>query len=94
MASFVADVLTHGIVEEIASLVIILRLWRLVKIIEELSVGAAEGMEEIEAKVVKLELENTDLKTQIGRLRSDDEESEEGRRSVLMSGRIPEIFGS
>ena len=93
MASFVIDVLTHGIVEEIASLVIILRLWRLVKIIEELSVGAAEGMEEIEAKVVQLELENTDLKTQIERMKTDDEGSE-GRRSVLMSGRIPEIFGS
>lgn len=92
MASFVIDVLTHGIVEEIASLVIILRLWRLVKIIEELSVGA-EGMEEIEAKVVQLELENTDLKTQIERMKTDDEGSE-GRRSVLMSGRIPEIFGS
>ena len=94
MASFVIDVLTHGIVEEIASLVIILRLWRLVKIIEELSVGAAEGMEEIEAKVVQLELENTDLKTQIERMKTDDDEGSEGRRSVMMSGRIPEIFGS
>lgn len=63
--SFVADVLTRGIVEEIASIVIILRLWRLVKIIEELSVGAAERMEEVEGRVVELEQENAQLRRQV-----------------------------
>lgn len=71
VTSFVVDALTHGIVEEIASLVIILRLWRLVKIIEELSVAASERMEEIEAKVVELEQENSDLKTQIEVMRNE-----------------------
>ncbi len=46
--SFVIDVLAHGVVEEIASLVIILRLWRLVKMVEELGVGAEETTEELQ----------------------------------------------
>ncbi|KAK4211098.1 ion transporter [Rhypophila decipiens] len=76
ITSFVVDILTRGIVEQIASLVIILRLWRLVKIVEELSVGASEQMEEIEAKVVELEAENTDLKMELARLRNGDEVSD------------------
>lgn len=35
VASFLIDILTRGVVEEVASLVIILRLWRFVKIVEE-----------------------------------------------------------
>ncbi|AEO64529.1 uncharacterized protein THITE_2110762 [Thermothielavioides terrestris NRRL 8126] len=68
--SFIVDVVTRGIVEEIASIVIILRLWRLVKIIEELSVGAAERMEEIEGRVAELERENADLKRQAEGMRN------------------------
>lgn len=37
IASFTIDVLLHGTIEEIASLVVILRLWRVFKIIEEFS---------------------------------------------------------
>ncbi|KAH6613793.1 hypothetical protein B0J18DRAFT_64884 [Chaetomium sp. MPI-SDFR-AT-0129] len=65
LVSFGVDVATRGIVEDIASIVIVLRLWRLVKIIEEVSVGAAEGMEEIEARVVELERENEALRKEI-----------------------------
>ncbi|KAK4142063.1 uncharacterized protein C8A04DRAFT_38582 [Dichotomopilus funicola] len=65
LVSFGVDVATRGIVEDIASIVIVLRLWRLVKIIEEVSVGAAEGMEEIEARVVELERENEELRKEI-----------------------------
>lgn len=63
--SFVIDLLVHGIVEEIASLVIVLRLWRFVKIVEELSVGASEQIGEIEAKVEQLEQENSELRGQL-----------------------------
>ena len=69
IASFVIDLLTHGILEEIASLVIVLRLWRFVKIVEELSVGASERMEEIEQQVELLEKENAELKVEIRRFR-------------------------
>ncbi|KAK0615026.1 ion transporter [Bombardia bombarda] len=71
LASFIIDVLTRGILEEIGSLVIILRLWRLVKIVEELSVGASERMEEIEAKVVELERENEGLRLQMEDMRDE-----------------------
>lgn len=74
VASFLIDVLTRGIVEEVASLVIILRLWRFVKIIEEMSVGASEQMEDLEMKVEQLERENSELKSQLGQFRSSDRE--------------------
>ncbi len=59
--SFAVDVLAHGIVEEIGSLVIVLRLWRFVKIVEEMSVGASERMEDLEAKLEQVEQEKAEL---------------------------------
>lgn len=35
VAGFIVDVLLHGVLEEVASLVVVLRLWRFFKIIEE-----------------------------------------------------------
>ncbi|KAF2142330.1 uncharacterized protein K452DRAFT_248962 [Aplosporella prunicola CBS 121167] len=64
-ASFVLDVVLHGTLEEVASLVILLRLWRVFKIIEELSVGAQEKTEGLEAKVKELEKENEELKEEL-----------------------------
>lgn len=60
--------LTHGVVEEVASLIIILRLWRFVKIIEELSVASAERMEDLEVKVDRLEEENASLRDKLRKL--------------------------
>jgi hypothetical protein len=40
-AGFVVDVLLHGILEEVASLVVIPRLWRFFKIVEEFGVGCS-----------------------------------------------------
>lgn len=94
VTSFTVDLVTHGVVEQIASLVIMLRLWRLVKMVEEMSVGASEQMEEIEAKVGKLEGENADLKSQIERLKNEDGEDEERRQSFGMGGRVAGIYGS
>lgn len=65
IASFLIDVLTRGVVEEVASLVIILRLWRFVKIIEEMSVGASEQMEDMEMRMEQLEKENAQLKDEL-----------------------------
>jgi membrane protein insertase Oxa1/YidC/SpoIIIJ len=73
MISFTVDLLTHGIVEEIASLVVILRLWRFVKIVEELSLGASERMEEMQFKVEELQKENEDLRSELGASRGGDE---------------------
>ncbi|KAL1872461.1 hypothetical protein VTK73DRAFT_1498 [Phialemonium thermophilum] len=62
VVSFVVDLLAHGIVEEIASLVVGFRLWRFIKIVNELSVGASERIEEFEVKVRQLEHENAELR--------------------------------
>lgn len=66
IASFAVDVVMlvlHGnSIEEIAELIIVLRLWRLIKIIEELSVGMSEGMGQMRERVEELERENLELK--------------------------------
>ncbi|KAK4191143.1 hypothetical protein QBC35DRAFT_402461, partial [Podospora australis] len=64
LVSFVVDVFIHGIAEEIASIVIGLRLWRLVKIVEEVSAGAAERMEDLESQVKTLKQRNEELEVQ------------------------------
>lgn len=69
LVGFTVDLLAHGILEEIASLVIVLRLWRFVKIVEELSVGASETMEEIQSRVEQLEKENEVLRSELRTLR-------------------------
>jgi hypothetical protein len=76
VAGFVVDVLLHGILEEVASLVIVLRLWRFFKIIEEFTVGAQEQMDGLELRIESLELENRDLKERLKKSKGNDEESE------------------
>jgi voltage-gated hydrogen channel 1 len=65
LVSFLLDVLAHGLAEEIGSLVIVLRLWRFVKIVEEMSVGASERMEDIEGRMGVLEKQNSELKERL-----------------------------
>ena len=64
------DVLLRGVIEEVASLVVILRLWRVVKIIEELSVGAQEQMEDLIEQVTGLQRENEELKAELEALKA------------------------
>jgi hypothetical protein len=71
-------VLLHGILEEVASLVVVLRLWRFFKIFEEFSVGAQEQMQGLELQIESLESENRDLKDKLGKMKGSDEESEVG----------------
>jgi predicted nucleic acid-binding Zn-ribbon protein len=75
-------VLLHGVLEEVASLVVILRLWRFFKIIEEFSVGAEEQMEGLEMRIEQLETENGDLKKELKKQKGTlDEEEEVGFQS-------------
>lgn len=73
LVSVITDLLAQGIIEEIASLVIVLRLWRFVKIVEELSVGASETMEDIQTRAEQLEKENEELRSEVRALRGDGE---------------------
>ncbi|KAF2491090.1 hypothetical protein BU16DRAFT_446162, partial [Lophium mytilinum] len=69
VAGFIVDVLLRGVIEEVASLVVIFRLWRVVKIIEELSVGAEEQMEQLYEHVADLEKQNGELKEELRRVK-------------------------
>lgn len=70
--SFVVDVLLRGILEEIASLVIVLRLWRVFKIIEELSVGSQEQTEGLRQRIEALEKEKSQLEVDLAQLQSEE----------------------
>lgn len=71
IAGFILDVLLRGPVEEAASLIVVLRLWRVFKIIEELSVGAQEQMESLETRIEELQKENADLREEVKKLKGN-----------------------
>ncbi|CAD0089243.1 unnamed protein product, partial [Aureobasidium vineae] len=75
VASFILDVLLRGILEEVASLVIILRLWRVFTIMEELSVGTQEQTEALREQIERLEQEKSQMKVELTRLKSRVQES-------------------
>lgn len=56
------DVFLHGPLEEAGSLVIVLRLFRIFKIVEESSTAAEETMEDLHIRIETLERENLELK--------------------------------
>lgn len=65
MAGFVVDVCLRGVLEEVGSLIVVLRLWRVFKIIEELSVGAKDQIDSLSERIGQLEMENSDLKSEL-----------------------------
>lgn len=56
--------------EEVASLIIILRLLRVVKIVDEISVGAEQQMSDLEQKLEMALEENRDLRQALDRMGS------------------------
>ncbi|RYP44697.1 hypothetical protein DL768_008864 [Monosporascus sp. mg162] len=76
VVGFGADLLEHGTVEEIASLVVILRFWRIVKLVDEVPVQASQQTEDLRRKIKDLEKQNQDLRAQIARY--EPRSSEEG----------------
>jgi hypothetical protein len=71
IASFVVDLLLRGPLEEVATLIIVLRLWRVFKIIEELSFGAKEQLEMLKEQIETLQQENAELREEVTKLRTD-----------------------
>ncbi|KAL7950391.1 hypothetical protein V8C42DRAFT_118465 [Trichoderma barbatum] len=66
VASFIIDVTSRGLTESIGSLIVVLRLWRLAKISEEVVLGATERMEVLEQQLEDLEAENSRLRARLG----------------------------
>ena len=69
LAGFFIDVLFKGILEEIGSIVVVLRLWRVLKIVEELSAGAEDQIEPLQEHLEELEIENHQLKKELAELK-------------------------
>ena len=59
--------------EEAGSIVVILRLWRVFKIVEEFSAGASDQMDVLTELNEKLEKENIELKRELKSLKSDQD---------------------
>jgi Skp family chaperone for outer membrane proteins len=75
---FSLDVALRGAIEEAASLIIVLRLWRVFQIIEELTAGAQEEIDDLSEKIAELEGEYERLK-QGGRSARRELEGENGK---------------
>jgi hypothetical protein len=65
VVAFIMDIALRGVVEEIGSLVVALRLWRVFKIIEEMGEVSAEMMERYEDELDTLKRENMKLKRKL-----------------------------
>jgi len=70
IAGFIVDVCLKGTLEEIGSIVVVLRLWRVFKIIEEFSTAANDQMDVLSEKIDHLETENKELRKELKGLKS------------------------
>lgn len=61
----------NGILEEAGSIVVVLRLWRVFKIVEEFSAGASEQMDTLVEEMERMHKENEELKRQLNASRPD-----------------------
>lgn len=96
VAGFIVDVCLRGVLEEVGSLVVIGRLWRIFKIIEEFSGAAEDQLGALEEQIEGLEEEKSGLKSEVHGLRLENEglKKEVGdlkHRLVKAPGHTPEI---
>ena len=73
IAAFIIDVLLKGPLEEAGTLVVVLRLWRVLKIIEEFSTGANDEMEGLYEHIDKLKEENDNIRNESESIRTEIE---------------------
>ncbi len=73
IAGFIVDVLLRGSLEEAGSLVVVLRLWRVFKIIEEFSTGANDEMEGLYEHIDSLREENDKIRNESDSIRTEIE---------------------
>ena len=72
IAGFMIDVCLKGVIEEAGSAIVVLRLWRVFKIVEEFSTGAQEQMDAMMERMEKLEAENQELRKRLGHSESSE----------------------
>ncbi|KAF7189416.1 Voltage-gated hydrogen channel 1 [Pseudocercospora fuligena] len=86
VTGLIIDILLRGTLEEIGSIVVVLRLWRVLKIIDELSAGAAEQMEPLSARIEDLEKQNKELQEEVKSLRR---KSQRAKDVVMQQSVLP-----
>ena len=87
VAAFIVDVLLRGPLEEAGSLVVVLRLWRVFKIIEEFSSGAEDELAELQERITELEHEKAEVDKENQALRLKVGTSD-GARGILLSENV------
>lgn len=80
--SFLVDISLRGPAESIGSLLVVLRLWRLAKISEEVVLGATERMEMLEHHIDDLEAENKHLRAVVAKAQDQSRETRARQSSV------------
>ncbi|KAJ5281076.1 hypothetical protein N7478_006448 [Penicillium angulare] len=65
LVAFTIEVSVRGIGEELGSLVVVLRLWRVFQIIEELSSAGEDTLEQYEEEIKRLQQENDGLRQRL-----------------------------
>lgn len=75
LVAFIIQVSLRGMEEEVGSLVIILRLWRVFQIIEELKSASEDTMEQYEEEIERLRQENASLRQRLNRISGGNEDS-------------------
>jgi cell shape-determining protein MreC len=65
IVAFIIQVSLRGVEEEVGSLVIVLRLWRVFQIIEELKSASENTMEQYEEEIERLRQENANLRQRL-----------------------------
>lgn len=65
LVAFIIDVFLHGRLEELGSIVIVLRLWRVFQIIEELRSVVEDNLEKCENEIFRLRQENISLRQRL-----------------------------
>ena len=85
IAAFVIDVLLRGPFEEAGSLIIILRLWRIFKIIEEFGTGANDEMTGLYEHINLLRAENDKVRSESDSIKN---EIDSLRKRVQVNGKV------
>ena len=70
MAGFLLDVCLKGVLQEVGATIVILRLWRVIQIVEEFSAGASERMDALNEHIEELTGENRNLQQELSRLKA------------------------
>lgn len=73
LVAFVIEVTLRGLEEELGSLVVVLRLWRVFQIIEELRSAGEETFQNYEDEIERLRQENASLKQRLNMDVGDNE---------------------